>query len=181
MLLGLYTSEKMVSFNYIRTTLPVLHLIRQKTLSTLIQKLFKNQPQIIWRHSTPPSFPTRHSLYSLLRLTQPIANLQAANVMSYLSVAHECALDCVWLWSCGVSSAGDGGASFRGGMRSLIASKPLASAKLVILWFGENPCNAANTKLSQEQQQIAHTHRSWDWSCRPTAPPTVTHPWAWDP
>lgn len=44
----------------------------------------------------------------------------------------------------GFSSDGVGGASLRGGMRSLIASSPLASANDAILWFGENPCNAAN-------------------------------------
>lgn len=62
-------------------------------------------------------------------------------------VAHECALVCAWFCELsfaltGSSAPGDGGASFLGGMRSLIASKPFASAKLVILWFGENPCNA---------------------------------------
>lgn len=40
------------------------------------------------------------------------------------------------------SAAGDGGASFLGGIRSLIASRPLASANDVILWFGEKPCKA---------------------------------------
>lgn len=44
------------------------------------------------------------------------------------------------------SDAGDGGASFLGGMRSLIASRPLASANDVILWFGENPCKAMEQK-----------------------------------
>lgn len=33
-------------------------------------------------------------------------------------------------------------ASFRGGIRSLIASNPFASANEVILWFGENPWSA---------------------------------------
>lgn len=40
------------------------------------------------------------------------------------------------------SDAGVGGASFRGGMRSLIASNPFASANDVILWLGENPWSA---------------------------------------
>ena len=35
-----------------------------------------------------------------------------------------------------------GGASFLGGIRSFILSKPLASSKLAILWFGEKPANA---------------------------------------
>lgn len=47
----------------------------------------------------------------------------------------------------GLSSDGVGGASLRGGMRSLIASRPFASANDVILWFGENPCNAEKRKL----------------------------------
>ena len=109
-------------------------------------------------------------------------HLQAANVMSYLSVAHECALLWVWLWSCGVSSAGDGGASFLGGMRSLMASKPLASAKLVILWLGENPCNAAHKKNNQiSSMNESKTHHSWGWSCRRTAPRGAERPLAWDP
>lgn len=40
------------------------------------------------------------------------------------------------------SEAGEEGASLRGGIRSLIASSPLASANDVILWLGENPCRA---------------------------------------
>lgn len=41
-----------------------------------------------------------------------------------------------------LSSLGVVGTSFRGGIRSLIASNPLASAKDVILWLGEKPCRA---------------------------------------
>lgn len=37
---------------------------------------------------------------------------------------------------------GVGGPSLRGGIRSLILSKPLASSKLVILWWGEKPASA---------------------------------------
>ena len=37
---------------------------------------------------------------------------------------------------------GGGGASFRGGIRSFILSRPLASSKLAILWLGEKPANA---------------------------------------
>lgn len=44
------------------------------------------------------------------------------------------------------SAAGDGGASFLGGIRSLIASRPLASANDVILWLGENPWRAEENK-----------------------------------
>lgn len=73
-------------------------------------------------------------------INQPV--LRQCDVFNYFYLAHECAFDWVWLWSCGVSSTGDGGASLRGGMRSLIASNPFASAKLVILWLGEKPCNA---------------------------------------
>jgi hypothetical protein len=40
------------------------------------------------------------------------------------------------------SLTGVGGASFRGGILSFIASRPFASAKDVILWFGEKPCSA---------------------------------------
>lgn len=43
------------------------------------------------------------------------------------------------------SDTGVGGASLRGGILSLIASRPLASANDVILWFGENPCRAEMT------------------------------------
>lgn len=41
-----------------------------------------------------------------------------------------------------LSSLGVVGTSFRGGIRSLIASSPLASANDVILWFDEKPCSA---------------------------------------
>ena len=50
----------------------------------------------------------------------------------------------------GVLDAGTlrgGGASFLGGMRSLMASRPLASSNEVILWVGENPCKAANQNI----------------------------------
>lgn len=40
------------------------------------------------------------------------------------------------------SSLGVNGASFLGGILSLIASNPFASANDVILWLGENPCKA---------------------------------------
>lgn len=50
----------------------------------------------------------------------------------------------------GLSSDGVGVASLRGGIRSLIASKPFASANDVILWFGEKPCRAANTKKQKK-------------------------------
>lgn len=40
------------------------------------------------------------------------------------------------------SLTGVGGASFLGGILSLIASRPFASANDVILWFGEKPCRA---------------------------------------
>lgn len=36
----------------------------------------------------------------------------------------------------------DGGVSLRGGILSLIASRPFASANEVILWLGEKPCSA---------------------------------------
>lgn len=41
-----------------------------------------------------------------------------------------------------VDRDGGGGASLRGGILSFIASKPFASSKDVILWFGENPAIA---------------------------------------
>lgn len=44
------------------------------------------------------------------------------------------------------SDTGDGGTSFRGGILSLIASRPLASANDVILWLGENPWSAVKNK-----------------------------------
>lgn len=40
------------------------------------------------------------------------------------------------------SSLGVGVVSRLGGIRSLIASRPLASANDVILWLGEKPCKA---------------------------------------
>lgn len=40
------------------------------------------------------------------------------------------------------SSLGVGVVSRLGGIRSLIASRPLASANDVILWLGEKPCRA---------------------------------------
>lgn len=40
------------------------------------------------------------------------------------------------------SFTGVGGASFRGGILSFIASSPFASANDVILWFGEKPWSA---------------------------------------
>lgn len=47
------------------------------------------------------------------------------------------------VWSLKKSSPlGVGGASLRGGIRSLIASSPFASANERILWFGEKPCRA---------------------------------------
>lgn len=46
-------------------------------------------------------------------------------------------------WS---SLTGVGGASFRGGIRSFIASRPFASANDVILWFGEKPWSAGISK-----------------------------------
>lgn len=36
----------------------------------------------------------------------------------------------------------EGGVSLRGGILSLIASRPFASANEVILWLGEKPCSA---------------------------------------
>uniref|UniRef100_A0A182J1E9 Uncharacterized protein n=1 Tax=Anopheles atroparvus TaxID=41427 RepID=A0A182J1E9_ANOAO len=42
----------------------------------------------------------------------------------------------------GFSSLGVGVVSRRGGIRSLIASRPFASANEVILWLGEKPCSA---------------------------------------
>lgn len=48
------------------------------------------------------------------------------------------------------SDAGVGGASLRGGILSLMASSPLASANDVILWFGENPWSAAKTKFDKD-------------------------------
>lgn len=46
------------------------------------------------------------------------------------------------------TGCGMAGASFRGGMRSFMASNPLASANDVILWFGEKPAIAANIKMA---------------------------------
>ncbi len=56
--------------------------------------------------------------------------------------AHEWLLFSTFRVLAGFSSKGEGGASFRGGIRSLIASKPLASANDVILWLGEKPWRA---------------------------------------
>lgn len=51
------------------------------------------------------------------------------------------------------SSDGVGGASLRGGMRSLMASRPFASANDVILWFGEKPCKAEKRRGRRENVQ----------------------------
>lgn len=42
-----------------------------------------------------------------------------------------------------LAACSGGGPSLRGGMRSLIASRPFASSNDVILWVGEKPCSAA--------------------------------------
>jgi hypothetical protein len=42
-----------------------------------------------------------------------------------------------------------GGASLRGGMRSLMASKPLASSNDLIWCVGENPCKAGKGKIKR--------------------------------
>ena len=46
---------------------------------------------------------------------------------------------------------GGGASSLRGGMRSLMASRPLASSNEVILWVGEKPCRAAIKNLSSNK------------------------------
>jgi hypothetical protein len=86
------------------------------------------------------------------------AYLMVHCVTWYLRTAHEWALVLVWellVWlPCCVgdttgflsSPPGVGGASFLGGILSLIASSPFASANDVILWFGEKPCRAENIK-----------------------------------
>lgn len=47
------------------------------------------------------------------------------------------------LASLAFDGGGGGGASFLGGIRSFILSRPLASSKLAILCVGENPASAA--------------------------------------
>ena len=57
-----------------------------------------------------------------------------------------------------------GGASLRGGIRSLMASNPLASSNDVILWVGENPCKAARQQQQQKDQSKSYTAlSSCDW------------------
>lgn len=86
------------------------------------------------------------------------AYLMVHCVTWYLRTAHEWALVLVLVWEllvwlpCCVGDAsgflssppGVGGASFLGGILSLMASSPFASANDVILWFGEKPCSAEN-------------------------------------
>jgi hypothetical protein len=93
----------------------------------------------------------------LLNMAQE-AYLMVHCVTWYLRTAHEWALVLVWellFWlpCCVVdttdflsSAPGVGGASFLGGILSLMASSPFASANDVILWFGEKPCRAVNAK-----------------------------------
>ena len=47
------------------------------------------------------------------------------------------------------TGCGMAGASFLGGMRSFMASRPLASAN-VILWFGEKPAMAATIREARK-------------------------------
>jgi hypothetical protein len=74
----------------------------------------------------------------LIFLSLPIF-LKFIHLCDGAQVAHEWALLALPAADLGSSEATGEGASFRGGMRSLMASKPLASSKEVILWFGENP------------------------------------------
>lgn len=51
------------------------------------------------------------------------------------------------------------GASLRGGIRSFMASRPLASANELILWFGENPATAVEGRGKSKtifHQQLEH-------------------------
>lgn len=96
-----------------------------------------------------------------MKWQKPEHTIQGAYLMVhcvtwYLRTAHEWALVLVWellVWlPCCVgdttdflsSPPGVGGASFLGGILSLMASSPFASANDVILWFGEKPCRAAD-------------------------------------
>lgn len=53
-------------------------------------------------------------------------------------------------------TGGGAGASFLGGMRSFMASSPLASSKDVILWLGENPAIAAK-EIRNIGKALRHT------------------------
>lgn len=87
----------------------------------------------------------RNWRWSCLHFT--IAKCGFSHLCDGAQVAHEWALLALAAAAAaaalGSSGATGEGASFRGGMRSLMASKPLASSKEVILWFGENPWSAA--------------------------------------
>lgn len=59
-----------------------------------------------------------------------------------------------------VETGGGAGASFLGGIRSFMASSPLASSKDVILWFGEKPAIAAMKILNSLMQNKGHNSQS---------------------
>uniref|UniRef100_A0A182QEW1 Uncharacterized protein n=1 Tax=Anopheles farauti TaxID=69004 RepID=A0A182QEW1_9DIPT len=67
-----------------------------------------------------------------LAYTTNILNVPGSADNDYLGAASDI----------GFSSLGVGVVSRRGGIRSLIASSPFASANEVILWLGEKPCRA---------------------------------------
>ena len=61
---------------------------------------------------------------------------------------------------------GGWGASLRGGIRSLIASRPLASSNEVILWLGENPCRASRSPAKKKirlSRIISSTRNRWQY------------------
>jgi len=62
------------------------------------------------------------------------------------------------------SPPGVGGASFLGGILSLMASSPFASANDVILWFGEKPCRAVDAKNVYCTLQYSQSEKSTVWS-----------------
>ena len=100
------------------------------------------------------------------------AYLMVHCVTWYLRTAHEWALVLVWellFWlPCCVgdttgflsSPPGVGGASFLGGILSLMASSPFASANDVILWFGEKPCRAVGYKNFHCTSQYSQSEKS---------------------
>lgn len=55
--------------------------------------------------------------------------------------------------------ASEGMASLRGGILSLIRSKPLASSKLVILCCGENPLMAKQKIIKKRERALGGAHQ----------------------
>ena len=131
----------------------------------------KNQ---LWRH-----YAEKHRVTNNWKIKKQMFTIMAQEaylkvhcVTWYLRTAHEWALVLVWellFWlpCCDgdttdflSSPPGVGGASFLGGILSLMASSPFASANDVILWFGEKPCRAVDAENVHCTLQYSQSEKS---------------------